>query len=70
MLLFIYLWTFVFWDHRTTHWGPWKPMQPLSAPKSDLLFLPYLFHLKCNHHFVCFSANGKGGLISRHWPNR
>ena len=45
-------------------------MQPLSAPISDLLFLPYLIHLKCNHQFVCFSANGKGGLISRHWPNR
>jgi len=25
-------------------------MQPLSAPMSDLLFLPNLFHLECNHH--------------------
>jgi len=25
-------------------------MQPLSAPKSDLLFLSYLFHLKFDHY--------------------
>ena len=32
-------------------------MQPLSAPKSDLLCLPYLFHLKCNHHPERLSDN-------------
>ena len=32
-------------------------MQPLSAPKSDLLFLPYLFHLECNHHPERLSDN-------------
>ena len=29
-------------------------MQPLSAHKSDLLFLNYLFNLKCNHPIVHF----------------
>ncbi len=29
-------------------------MQPLSAPISDLLFLPYLFHLECKHPTVYF----------------
>jgi len=32
-------------------------MQPLSAPISDLLFLPCLFNLECNHYFEKPSDN-------------
>jgi len=31
-----------------------KPMQPLSASMSDLLFLPFRLHLECNHSIVRF----------------
>ena len=40
------------WEHKLR-----VPMQPLSAPMSDLLFLPYLFHLECNHHPERLSDN-------------
>jgi hypothetical protein len=45
-------------------------MQPLSAPISDLLFFPYLYHFELSHQFVCFSVNGTGDFIKWNWPNR
>ncbi len=58
-------------------------MQPLSAPISDLLFLPYLFHLECKHptvyfrekemqnqrHEVCLKYIGSNCGASIQWPS-
>jgi hypothetical protein len=45
-------------------------MQPPSPPISDLLFFLASSHFELSYQITCFSANGKGDLISGHWPNR